>query len=300
MIFARPKLKILEALFTHSVGPVASPTQDGGEVQSNPAGHAVPGFTVQEFRHAFCASELSMHYQPIVNLATTEVVGFEALMRWQHPQRSVLPPSVFIPLAERSDLIIDLGLFALSEAAKAACSWNRVGAQTSQPYVSVNFSERQFFDAGFVAMIEQALVVSGLEPERLIVEVTESVTMLDVSETLRVMERLNCLGIGLALDDFGTGHSSLPYLTLLKTRILKIDQFFINAERESEPSETLLEAIISLGRGLKMIVLAKGIETPTQLVRLRQIGCELGQGFLFSPAVPAEDALNMVGRVLGS
>jgi diguanylate cyclase (GGDEF)-like protein/PAS domain S-box-containing protein len=254
----------------------------------------------QELRHALCAGELSMHYQPIVNLGTTEVVGFEALMRWQHPERGSVPPSVFIPLAERSDLIIELGAFALLEAVEAASTWERIGAQTSQPYVMVNFSARQFRDPGLVAMIEQALVKSGLEPERLIVEITESVTLFDVTETLRVMERLSRLGIGVALDDFGTGYSSLSYLTLLRPQIIKIDQSFVSSAHESDDDETLLEAIVSLGQNLNIIVLAEGIETSGQLVRLRQLGCELGQGFLFSPAVPADDALTLVGRVLGS
>jgi EAL domain-containing protein (putative c-di-GMP-specific phosphodiesterase class I) len=149
-------------------------------------------------------------------------------------------------------------------------------------------------------MIEEALFESGLEPERLVIEITESVTLRNVTETLRVMERLNRLGVSLALDDFGTGFSSLSYLTLLQPKIIKIDQSFVNAPRESAHDDTLLETIVSLGNRLNMTVLAEGIETPTQLLRLCQIGCELGQGYLFSPAVPADQASSMVGRVLGS
>jgi diguanylate cyclase (GGDEF)-like protein/PAS domain S-box-containing protein len=254
----------------------------------------------QELRHALHDGDLMMYYQPIVDLVTTEVVGFEALMRWQHPERGFVPPSVFIPLAEQSDLILELGSFAMREAVGAASSWERKGARTSRPYVTVNFSAHQFHDPGLVSMIEEALFESGLEPERLVIEITESVTLRNVTETLRVMERLKRLGVSLALDDFGTGFSSLSYLTLLQPKIIKIDQSFVNAPRESAHDDTLLETIVSLGNRLNMTVLAEGIETPTQLLRLCQIGCELGQGYLFSPAVPADQASSMVGRVLGS
>jgi len=164
----------------------------------------------------------------------------------------------------------------------------------------VNFSAHQFHDPGMLSMIEEALLASGLEPERLVIEITESVTLSNVTETLRVMEHLNRLGVSLALDDFGTGFSSLSYLTLLQPKIIKIDKSFVNSARESVYDATLLETIVSLGKKLNMTVLAEGIETPTQLLRLRHIGCELGQGYLFSPAVPADDAAALVGQVMGS
>lgn len=254
----------------------------------------------QELREALGAGELSMYYQPIVDLTTTEVVGFEALMRWRHPERGWVSPNVFIPLAEQSELIVELGSFALREAVEVASGWERVGALTSRPYVTVNFSALQFHNPRLVSMIEEALLASGLEPERLIIEITESVALLDVAETLGVMEHLSRLGIGLALDDFGTGYSSLSYLTLLQPRIIKIDRSFVSPTHESVHNETLLEAIVSLGHKLGMTVLAEGIETQAQFARLRHVGCELGQGYLFSPAVPAIDATAMVGQVLGS
>jgi diguanylate cyclase (GGDEF)-like protein/PAS domain S-box-containing protein len=254
----------------------------------------------QELRQALQAGDLTMHYQPIVDLVTTEVVGFEALMRWQHRERGWVPPSVFIPLAEQSDLILELGSFALHEAVRAACSWEGRGAGTCHPYVTVNFSAHQFLDPQMLSMIEEALLASGLEPERLVIEITESVTLSNVTETLRVMECLSRLGVSVALDDFGTGFSSLSYLTLLQPKIIKIDQSFVNSARRSARDDTLLETIVSLGNKLNMTVLAEGIETPNQLLRLRRIGCELGQGYLFSPAVPADDAAAMIGRVLGS
>jgi len=254
---------------------------------------------VQELRQAFNAGEISMNYQPIVDLTTTAVVGFEALMRWHHPERGLVPPVVFIPLAEQSDLILELGAFALREAIAAASQWERKGLEANWPYITVNLSAKQFQDPNLVSIIEDALFTNGLGPERLVIEITEGVALLDVAETLDVIERLNRLGVGFALDDFGTGYSSLSYLALMRPRIIKIDQTFVSPANESVRNDTLLEAIVSMGQKLNMSVLAEGIETRRQFVRLQCFGCELGQGFLFSPAVPTNEAAAMVGRVLG-
>ncbi|MGA2294805.1 MAG: EAL domain-containing protein [Acidimicrobiales bacterium] len=240
---------------------------------------------VQELRQALQAGELSMHYQPIVDLATGDVVGFESLMRWLHPQRGWIAPAVFIPLAERTELILELGSFAMREAVREATSWNQLDPLAPQPYVTVNLSAHQFQDAGLVSMIEAALHESGLAPGRLVLEITESVALLDIAGTLKVMEQLERLGIGIALDDFGTGFSSLSYLVLLRPKVIKIDQTFIRPTHESAHNDTLLETIISLGKKLDMTVLAEGIETQGQLARLQGFECQLGQGFLFSPAV---------------
>ncbi|MGC2169134.1 MAG: EAL domain-containing protein [Acidimicrobiales bacterium] len=255
---------------------------------------------VQDLRRGFHSDQFAMHYQPIVDLATTTVVGFEALMRWQHPQRGMVPPAVFIPLAEQNDLILELGRFALTRAIEAASSWSRSGDPSNWPYVSVNLSARQFYDPSLVATIEEALYANDLGPERLIIEVTESVALANVAETMNVIEYLNRMGVGFALDDFGTGYSSLSYLALMRPRVIKIDQSFISPAFESARNDTLLEAIVSLGQNLNMSVLAEGIETQGQYIRLCCFGCELGQGFLFSPAVSAEGARTLVGRVLGT
>jgi len=262
--------------------------------------HATSRFAlIQELRHALQAGELSMHYQPIVNLITTEIVGFEALMRWQHPEKGWIPPSMFIPLAEMSDLILELGSFALHEAIAAASTWEFTGIQSAQPYVTVNLSARQFHNSELVPMIEKALGSNGLAPERLTIEITESVTLLDIAETLSVIEQLDRMGIGIALDDFGTGYSSLSYLALLHPRIIKIDRSFVSPVDESVQNDALLETIVSLGNKLDMTMLAEGIETSAQLERLRHLNCELGQGYLFSPAVPASEVATMISRVPG-
>jgi diguanylate cyclase (GGDEF)-like protein/PAS domain S-box-containing protein len=249
---------------------------------------------VQELRQALTLGQLDMHYQPIIDLATTDVVGFEALMRWHHPVRGWVPPDVFIPLAEQSDLILDLGTFAMHEAVTAASSWEPQGSRAIAPYVTVNLSARQFHDPNLVTMIESEIEQAGLAPERLVLEVTETVALDNIAETMVVMDHLNRMGVGVALDDFGTGYSSLSYLAALNPRIIKIDQSFVRPHHDLGRSNTLLEAIVTLGSKLDMVVLAEGIETPEQLERLNNLHCDLGQGFLWSPAVPNNEAMTML------
>lgn len=254
----------------------------------------------QELRQALKAGHLSMHYQPIVDLVSTEIIGFEALMRWQHPEQGWIPPNVFIPLAEQSELILELGSFAMHEALAAASAWGRLGDRSDELFVTVNLSAHQFHAPGLLAMIESALSESGLSPQRLIIEITESVALLDAAETTETMSLLRSLGIGVALDDFGTGYSSLSYLALLQPRIIKIDRSFVSLAQESEQHDTLLEAIVSLGLKLNTLMLAEGIETKEQLARLRHLGCQFGQGFLFSRAVPLIDVETMLARSTGT
>jgi len=254
---------------------------------------------VQELRQALQSGQISMHYQPIVELATTTVVGFEALMRWHHPERGPIAPNVFIPLAEQNDLIVELGSFALHEAVAAASRWDAPGGDAAAPYVTVNLSAHQFADAGLVATITDALTAGALAPHRLVIEITEGVTLHDISETLGVFKQLNRLGVGVALDDFGTGYSSLSYLVRLAPQIIKIDRYFVSPSFDSAHNDTLLEAIVSLGNKLGVTMVAEGIETPGQFDRLLDLNCEFGQGFLFSPAVADVEAASMVGRRLG-
>ncbi len=249
---------------------------------------------LQELRHALDAGELMMHYQPIVRLDTLEVVGFESLMRWAHPVRGMVPPNVFIPLAEQSDLIFRLGAFALEQAVETASAWPASAPGVEPPYVTVNLSARQFQDPRLARLIEKALGASGLSPARLVVEITESVTLLDVAETSGVVDRLGALGVNFALDDFGTGYSSLSYLADLNPKIIKIDQTFVNPGTSSQRSDTLLETIVSLGHKLERTMLGEGIETHAQLECLRRLRCELGQGYLFSPAVESAKIATLI------
>ena len=250
----------------------------------------------QELRQALAAGDLSMHYQPIVHLSTGQIVGFEALMRWRHEERGWVPPAVFIPLAEQSALILELSEFALHEAVSAASTWQGTAESPVGPYVSVNLSARQFHDAGLVAMVEGELASSGLAPDRLILEITEGVALLEVADTLSMIEQFTELGIGVALDDFGTGFSSLSYLARLNPIVIKVDEIFVRSPDQSIHQDRLLETIVSLGNSLGMTVLAEGIETAAQLRRLQGFVCTLGQGFLFSPAVPRDEAAGLIGH----
>jgi EAL domain-containing protein (putative c-di-GMP-specific phosphodiesterase class I) len=190
-------------------------------------------------------------------------------------------------------LILELGSFALRESILEASTWS-ARSRLLRPYVTVNLSAHQFLDPGLVPMITLLLREGALPPEYLILEITESVALINIDETMKVLDQLGGLGVGIALDDFGTGFSSLSYLAKLSPRIIKIDQSFVRPLDDSSRNDTLLETIISLGLKLNMTMLAEGIETEPQFSRLRRLGCELGQGFLFSPAVPNDQVEAMV------
>jgi EAL domain-containing protein (putative c-di-GMP-specific phosphodiesterase class I) len=190
---------------------------------------------------------------------------------------------------------LDLGAFALHESITAAGEWGRSKERLAEPYVAVNLSARQFHDPGLLALVKRELDASTLPADRLIIEITEGVALMEVADTLNMIQELTNLGIGVALDDFGTGFSSLSYLALLNPMVIKIDQSFVRPTTENIHSDRLLETIVSLGHNLGMTMCAEGIETHDQLNRLRELHCSLGQGFLFSPAVPFDEAMAMVG-----
>jgi diguanylate cyclase (GGDEF)-like protein/PAS domain S-box-containing protein len=249
----------------------------------------------QELGQAIHNDELAMHYQPIMDLETQEVVGFEALMRWQHPQRGAIGPDVFIPIAEQSGIVLDLSGFALREATNQASLWTK-NRSDELPYVSVNLATQQLNDPQLMTMVDQALCESGLAPERLVLEITETSALSNVTETFDVLEQLKSRGISIALDDFGTGFSSLSYLVQLNPKVIKIDQSFISPFIDSEQIEVLLEAIISLGQKLKVTLLAEGIETQPQLEKLLRMGCRFGQGYLFSHALEASEVKKLLAE----
>ena len=251
---------------------------------------------VQELRNALARGNLSMHYQPIIDLRTVEIVGFEALMRWRHPERGWISPDVFIPLAEKSDLIFDLGRFALREAMATASTWTHFATPSPRLFVAVNLSARQFHDANILDLIHSLLEEHAFEPGHLVIEVTEHTALLDTTETVRVIARLGSMGVDLALDDFGTGYSSLSHLTMLRPAYIKVDRSFISPSVASSENDTLLEAIVSLGHKLAISLLAEGVETRDQFQRLRALGCEFAQGFVVSPALPANELAELFER----
>ena len=242
----------------------------------------------QDLKLAMSRRELSMHYQPFVNLNSGEVLGFEALMRWRHPEEGLVSPEVFIPLAEQSDLVRHLGVFALETATFEGAQWRELSPTVDSPFIGVNLSARQFHDPDLFEIVKRVLSESGLAANRLAIEVTESVALSDVDTTIGVLDQLKRLDVVTALDDFGTGYSSLAYLARLRPDVIKIDRSFIGAALDSTFDERVLESLITLCHRLDMLVLAEGIETDRQLALLREMGCSLGQGFLFSPPVPAE------------
>jgi diguanylate cyclase (GGDEF)-like protein/PAS domain S-box-containing protein len=241
----------------------------------------------RDLRRALALNEISMVYQPLVNLITDEVVGFEALMRWQHPEFGSVSPGVFIALAEQSDLIIELGEYALQRACAAAASWP-ANSRGRFPHVSVNLSTRQFHDPHLAETIERALITSALSSKRLVLEITESATLTDVAGATSLVEDLDRLGVAIALDDFGTGYSSLSYLAHLKPVIIKIDRSFVEPIRTPLDTSPLLESIVLFGHQLELSMVAEGIETQGQLEYLRHVGCDYGQGYLFSEPLHEE------------
>jgi diguanylate cyclase (GGDEF)-like protein len=224
--------------------------------------------------------EFTLEYQPIVNLETRSVEGVEALVRWRHPNRGLLAPSEFIPLAEDTGLIVPLGIAVLREACLRAAGWQVPGHPPLA--VSVNLSPKQLADPNLVTEVDLALKASGLEPSCLILEMTEDVLMHETDAILHTLREVKSLGVRLAIDDFGTGYSSLSYLERFPVDMLKIAKTFVDQLGNGEPRSPLVEAVIGLGEALGLRTVAEGIETAEQLDRLRGLRCEQGQGYLFA------------------
>ena len=251
-------------------------------------------------RRALEREELELYYQPTVALPTGRVTGAEALVRWRHPDRGLVSPTDFIPLAEETGLILPMGRWVLEEACRTAASWECADGPLT---VCVNLSARQFGRAELIDEIAGALAISGLEPERLCLEITESVVMLEVTRAMATMQEMKALGVQLALDDFGKGHSSLSYIKRFPLDVLKIDRSFISAMSDDQDVEAIVGTLIRLGNTLGMTVVAEGIETEFQLRRLRGLGCELGQGFHLARPMQAarlDEILAGGGPLLGA
>jgi diguanylate cyclase (GGDEF)-like protein len=236
-------------------------------------------------RKAIELDQLRAFYQPVVDVQTREILGAEALLRWVHPEFGMVGPSEFIPLAEESGLIIEIGEWVLREACAQARAWHDAGHQLFS--MSVNVSSRQFKDGAFLDTVESALLDTGLSPQTLMLELTESL-LLDVEAVTITLGRLRGLGVKIAIDDFGTGFSSLGYLKHFPLDALKIDQLFIRNLATDSDDSAIADAIITLAHSLKLQVVAEGVETEQQLAHLRQASCDTAQGFLFSEPAPAD------------
>ncbi len=232
-----------------------------------------------------------LHYQPIMNLAADKPSGFEALLRWQHPTRGMVSPADFIPLAEETGLIVPLGAWTLEEACREAAGW------PNDLRVAVNVSAIQFQKPGFEQAVIGALAASGLAPQRLELEITESVLVSDAEAVIICLHRLRALGVRIAMDDFGTGYSSLSYLRRFPFDKIKIDRSFIRDIADPDAA-AIVRAIVGIGTQLGASITAEGVETEEQLARVRQEGCGEVQGFYFSRPLPAPDALDFVGKLV--
>jgi diguanylate cyclase (GGDEF)-like protein len=239
-------------------------------------------------RKAIDAQELVIHYQPVVSGIDHHVCAFEALVRWNHPERGLILPGEFIPIAEKSDLIILLGRWVLRESCRQMAEWNRRFASLRPLTVNVNVSSRQLTDSRLVEDVELALAESGLGPRFLALEVTESSIMGNAEQTVATLDRLKAMNVRLEIDDFGTGYSSLSYLQRLPFDTLKIDRSFIRELSTGSDSRDIVRAIVEMAHSLRLEVIAEGVETEEQLCQLRELGCDYLQGFLFSKPVDAE------------
>jgi diguanylate cyclase (GGDEF)-like protein/PAS domain S-box-containing protein len=246
-----------------------------------------------DLRVALERGQLQLHYQPTVDLATSEVIGFEALARWNHPERGLIPPIEFIPIAEATGLIVPLGRWVLREACRQAVEWGVTGS--GRPVkMAVNVSVRQFDRADIAEVVAVILAETGMPAGQLCLEMTESVLMTDTDDNLEQLVRLKALGVTLAIDDFGTGYSSLAYLRRFPVDTLKIDRSFVERLGALTDDTALADTIIQLGKSLGMATVAEGIEEFGQLAALRDMGCGFAQGYYFSRPVPATEA----GRLL--
>jgi len=242
----------------------------------------------QSLRSAITSGDLTMHYQPVVHLPTGRVVGVEALVRWAHAERGLISPAEFIALAEQTGLVHDIGAWALAECCRQGVRWQRYAPAGGVFGIAVNVSARQLTPT-MPRMVRDALAASGLPASALTLEMTESVLMERTDENVDLLRRLKSMGVRVAVDDFGTGYSSLSYLSRFPVDLLKIDRTFVEHVGRESPKAELTRTIVALGRSLRLSTVAEGIESREQLAALREMGCELGQGYLFARPLPVED-----------
>jgi diguanylate cyclase (GGDEF)-like protein len=250
-----------------------------------------------DLRHAIERDEFRIHYQPIVTLAEERLSGFEALLRWHHPERGLVPPSEFIPTAEETGLIVPIGQWVLAAACRQMRAWDREFPERAGLGINVNLAARQLMHPEIVRNVAAVLAETGLAPERLKLEVTETAILESTDAVAKVLNDLRALGVQLGLDDFGTGYSSLSYLRQFPFQTLKIDRSFVSAMDDGENVE-IVRAILSMGIALAMDVTAEGIETAEQAALLKKLACGSGQGFYYQKPLACDDvkALLRSGR----
>ena len=244
----------------------------------------------RDMRRAVERRELFLQYQPIVSLSNGALRGFEALVRWRHPERGVIPPAKFIPIAEETGMIIPIGKWVLGEACRQMSRWQKLSSLDAPLPISVNLSGRQFLQPDLLEQVEEVLRETGLAPRSLKLEITETVVMENIETATQTLERLRSLGVELSIDDFGTGYSSLSYLQRFPVSTLKIDRSFVSRMAESDGTAEIVRTITKLAQTLGMDVVAEGVETEGQRAQLSDFECEYGQGYYFSMPMDGEFA----------
>lgn len=242
-----------------------------------------------DLRRALEDNQLVLHYQPIVGNASGEVLGWEALVRWMHPVRGLIPPAVFIPIAEATGLVVPIGRWVLETASLQMRRWSSLGPE-DELTMSVNVSARQFQDPNLIGDVARVLAATGIAPRCLKLEITESAVMQDAEGAERTLRSLKELGVQLAIDDFGTGYSSLSYLKRFPVDTLKIDRSFVDGLGSDAQDTAIVRSVVALAQTLDLSVTAEGVETPSQLAQLRLLGCDFSQGYLLGRPVAAEAA----------
>jgi EAL domain-containing protein (putative c-di-GMP-specific phosphodiesterase class I) len=244
-----------------------------------------------DLRRAVEDEEMALLFQPVIELSTGRVVGAEALVRWHHPERGVVSPAEFIPLAESTGLIVPLGRWVLREAMAQTRRWEDQGIDIG---IAVNLSAVQFQHPGLVRAVTDALRSAEIQPSKLTLEITETVVMEDLDVAVAAMGDLGCLGVNFALDDFGQGYSSLGYLKAFPLKTVKIDRSFVQSLADSTEDQAIVRSVVSLSRELGMTVIAEGVETADQLDQVRRLGCDEVQGYFYAPPLRADDLARMV------
>ncbi|MCH6266805.1 EAL domain-containing protein [Neobacillus citreus] len=246
-----------------------------------------------ELRKALDRNEFILHYQPIMDLSRNQFSGVETLIRWEHPFMGRVPPDKFIPIAEETGIIVPIGEWILRTACQQLISWEKRGCYV--PNISVNISIRQFYQPQLVSMISNILSETGVAPERLTIEITESMTM-DVKSASKILFDLKSLGVNISIDDFGTGYSSLSYLKTFPIDFLKVDQSFIRDIEKGKDDKNIVTTIVSMGHNLGLSVIAEGVETEEQLKFIRQLRCSKAQGYLFSKPLTEQDLIQFLKK----
>ena len=237
--------------------------------------------------------ELVLHFQPEVSLRTNQIVAVEALVRWQHPEWGLVAPGEFVTVAENSNLILELGTWVLTAAMSQCAAWHAT-FNGSAPTVAINISAKQFLQDDFVELMATTLERTGADPADICLEITESVLMDDVDLTVATLRRLKALGVQLAVDDFGTGYSSLSYLRRFPVDVLKVDQSFVSGLGHDPEDSAIVQAVVAMGKALQLITVAEGVETAHHLIELRELDCDMAQGYHFARPRPAEAISRML------